>query len=179
MKKSFSIIAAVDSDSGIGKKGTLPWRLPADLKHFKDITTATSGADKQNAVIMGRKTWESLPEKFRPLPQRLNIVLTRDVSRQFPDGVIKAQSLEGALRLLEESPWAEKIENTFVIGGADVFRQALAHPRCQKIFLTQILARYACDVFFPDFRNQFQQTTVSPHHEENSVEYYFAEYHRL
>ena len=72
----FSLVVAMDEERGIGKQGTLAWRLPADLKHFKEITTEVKDMKKQNAVIMGRKTWESLPEKFRPLPQRLNIVVT-------------------------------------------------------------------------------------------------------
>ena len=179
MSTPFHIIVAVDLNFGIGKNGLLPWHLPADLKHFKEITMKTSSIEKQNAVIMGRKTWESLSEKFRPLPKRLNIVLTRDSSLHFPDGVVSVDSFEKALRLPKEAPWVTKIEKTFVIGGAEIFRQALQDSRCEKIYLTRILARYPCDTFLPDFRHQYKQTAISSQCEENSVKYYFAEFQRL
>jgi len=99
--KSFSIVVAVDSEFGIGKVGTLPWHLPADMKHFKTVTTHNAS---DNVVIMGRKTWDSIPEKFRPLSQRLNIVISRQEDLILPQGVLLAQCLEHALDLLEEDP---------------------------------------------------------------------------
>ncbi|MDE2222506.1 MAG: dihydrofolate reductase, partial [Candidatus Omnitrophica bacterium] len=72
--KNFSIVVAFDSTYGIGKDGRLPWRLAADLKRFKEITME-DGAARPNAVIMGRKTWESIPDRFRPLPGRVNVIL--------------------------------------------------------------------------------------------------------
>ena len=82
MMKPFSIVVAIDSQHGIGKNNDLPWHLPADLKHFKFITT-NSAVGKRNVVVMGRKTWDSIPEKFRPLPNRTNVVLSKsaDVRR--------------------------------------------------------------------------------------------------
>ena len=78
MPRTFSVIVAAASTSmGIGKQGKLPWRLSADMAHFKDVTSTTSSALKRNAVIMGRATWESIPPRFRPLPSRLNVVLSR------------------------------------------------------------------------------------------------------
>jgi dihydrofolate reductase/thymidylate synthase len=76
-KPSFSIVVAMDSQQGIGKNNNLPWSLSADLTHFKSLTTTVTHLQKRNAVIMGRKTWNSLPTAFRPLPNRLNIVITR------------------------------------------------------------------------------------------------------
>ena len=88
MKIPFSLIVAMDSQNGIGKNGQLPWHLPADLKHFKEITCTVRDPKKQNVVLMGRKTWDSIPEKFRPLPGRINVVLTRHPDLKFPLGVL-------------------------------------------------------------------------------------------
>ena len=100
----FNIIVAVDSKNGIGKKGNLPWSFSADMKRFKEITSTTKDKSKQNAVVMGRKTWNSIPEKFRPLPGRLNLVLTRSQQLFFPVDVMKANSLpEACSRSL--TPW--------------------------------------------------------------------------
>lgn len=71
------VVAAAEENWGIGLKQQIPWRLPTDMKHFKDLTVRAGGG-AQHAVVMGRKTWESLPPKFRPLPQRFNVVLTRN-----------------------------------------------------------------------------------------------------
>ena len=173
-----SIIVAVDEHNGIGKGGTLPWSLSADLKHFKEITTKTDSLKKQNAVIMGRKTWESLPEKFRPLPQRLNIVLTRHKDLDVPQGVLVTQSFEKCLLLIKEAYRSGRIEKAFVIGGGKVFQRALKEPLCQRIYLTKILADFQCDTFFPEFKDHFHQAIFSPQHQDNSLSYSFTEYLR-
>ena len=175
----FDIVAAIDLNLGMGKAGKLPWRLPGDLSHFKEITMATVAQGKKNAVIMGRKTWESLPEKFRPLPGRLNIVLTRNNNFLLPAGVLRAESLDNALKLLDGSQWKGAIENVFVIGGGKVFAEALKSLQCHSIYLTQILSKFDCDVFFPGFKDEFKEVLSSPRIEEGSVEYYFAVYSRF
>lgn len=76
MQKGLSIVAAVTPKWGIGAKGTIPWRLPGDMALFKKLTSTVTDSSKMNAVIMGRTTWESIPAKFRPLPRRMNIILT-------------------------------------------------------------------------------------------------------
>ena len=81
-KLPLHIIAAIDKNNGLGINNTIPWHLSADLKYFKKITTEVTAANKQNAVIMGRKTWDSIPDKYKPLPERLNIVLTRNQNIQ-------------------------------------------------------------------------------------------------
>src|SRR5271169_1690094 len=98
--KPFSIIVAFDSQYGIGKKGGLAWKLPLDLKHFKEITTTVADPAKKNAVIMGRKTWESLPPKFQPLPGRVNLVLSKEGGINLPSEVLSSQSLDEALKKL-------------------------------------------------------------------------------
>src|SRR5262249_730757 len=97
MAKPFSIVVAFDSSYGIGKNGQLPWKLPADLKRFKEVTSTHKDPTKLNAVIMGRKTWESLPASFRPLPGRVNMVLSKQAELSLPAGVLLAPSLENAL----------------------------------------------------------------------------------
>ena len=121
---------------GIGKDGGLPWKLSEDLKHFRRTT-------ENGTVIMGRKTWDSIPEKFRPLKNRKNIVLSSNPNLS-PDCVI-TQSLEEALQA-SEGP-------TYVIGGESLFREIIMIPdmlsRCNSIIMTRISKPFECDVFFP------------------------------
>ena len=163
--KNFSIIVALDEARGIGKAGILPWHLPADLRHFKEITTASRGGCL-NAVIMGRKTWESIPGKFRPLPGRLNIVITSQTAYTFPQGVLRASSLENALEMLCVKEDVA-VGDVFVIGGAQVFAEAIRHPLCERIYLTRIYGRFDCDVFFPEIPKKFLEADSSRKHQEN------------
>jgi len=179
MTRPFDIVVAVDLNSGIGKNGALPWHLPGDMRHFKELTTTTESSSKKNAAIMGRKTWESLPDNLRPLPERLNVVLTRHKTFVLPDGVLRAVSLEEALLKLEGAELKDVVEKIFVIGGGEVFKEALKNSHCRKIYLTQILAKFDCDVFFPQFKKEFKETLASPHFAENSIKYYFAVYNRI
>lgn len=143
--KTFYIIVAVDSAGGIGKDGTIPWRLPDEMAHFKKITTAAS-MFKRNAVIMGRKTWESIPEKFRPLADRLNIVLSRNEGYKPGVGAMTACLLDDALDYCYSRT---DIEDVFVIGGAELYQEAVVHPKCRAIFLSILDKDYGCDTFFP------------------------------
>ena len=86
---NFSIVVAMDEQQGIGKGGKLPWHIPGDLKYFKNLTTKTKLPDKKNVVIMGRKTWESLPQNFRPLSKRINVVLTRNKIFYLPITIVE------------------------------------------------------------------------------------------
>lgn len=167
--RSFQVVVAATRQLGIGKGGTMPWRLPGDLKYFRELTSSTSGSGKQNAVIMGRKTWESIPAKFRPLPGRVNVVLSRasatgDENSQSVANAAPAQtaavagnkgtsvlyqgSLEAALETLGGD---DNVEHIFVIGGGQIYKEALASERCAAIHLTQIEAEedIECDTFFP------------------------------
>jgi len=171
----FSLIVAMDSNGGIGKKGRLPWRLKEEIKYFKKITTG-------HIVLMGRKTWESIPEKFRPLPNRLNVILSRNHTQDLAmhlkksgsaENLLAFGSLEGALTGVENlsnSPFRGK--KIFVIGGAKLYSAAILHPDCQKIYLTQIQAAFNCDAFFPDFKG-FQAISASDPMEENGISYQY------
>ena|SRR3989338_1526638 len=179
MKSSFAIIAAVDAKFGIGKNRTLPWHLPADLKHFKNITTLAA-PDKKNVVIMGRKTWESLPSQFQPLPGRVNLVLSRQPRLALPAGVIKAGSLDAALLKLSQGPLLNSIDGIFVIGGEEIFRQSIVQPSCRKVYLTHLLRSFDCDCFFPQENLfEFRQVKKSNPAFDGPLEYFFAEYERI
>jgi len=127
-----TIIAAVSENNVIGNKGKLPWRIPEDLKRFKELTL-------EHSVIMGLNTYLSLPKKFRPLPDRKNIVLSdRDYDEK---GIYVARSIDEALRLCD-------CEESFVIGGASVYEQFL--PLSQRMELTRVHGEIEGDVFFPE-----------------------------
>ncbi|MEO9168553.1 MAG: dihydrofolate reductase [Aestuariivirga sp.] len=128
---NIALVYAVSQNGVIGNKGGLPWHVPSDLKHFKAVTLG-------KPIIMGRKTWESLPRK--PLPGRSNIVMTRDAGFA-AQGALLAKDVPSALAL------AGLVDEICVIGGADVFKAFL--PRTQKIYLTRILAMVEGDVTMP------------------------------
>ena len=172
--KNFSIIVAFDSQYGIGKNGQLPWSLGLDLKHFKEITTAVTNPAKKNAVIMGRKTWESLPQKFRPLPGRVNVVLSKKGLLNLPSGVLCAPSLDEALNQLT----GPIIENVFVIGGQQIYAIALEHPLCHRLFVTHVQGDYGCDALFPPISRQFSSISASEPHTENGITFHFSDYLR-
>ncbi len=174
MKISFDLVVAMDLNSGIGKDGGLPWHLPADLKHFKELTCGTQLPSRKNVVVMGRKTWESLPAKFCPLPHRINIVLTKDQNFCLPKGVWKVDSFDALSQVLAKMP--EQFERVFVIGGAQVFKDALRDPNCRKIYVTQILRIFECDIFFPPINAPWQKIYKSTEFYDQSLPYRFVEY---
>jgi dihydrofolate reductase/thymidylate synthase len=165
------IIAALDRNRGIGKDGTLPWRLKGDMSFFKTLTTTAPGG-KTNAVIMGRKTWESIPAKFRPLPDRLNIVLSRELAEA--EGAVVCDSFDDAHTFLAGMA---NLHEVYVIGGAGVYAEAL--KECDALYLTHVDIEVACDVFFPEyehlFKGELQPATAS---EENGIRYTFETWTR-
>ncbi len=158
-----SLIAAVARNRIIGKDNQLLWHLPGDMRHFRETT-------RGKPVIMGRKTWESLPEKFRPLPGRLNIVVSRNPAYPAP-GATLALSLENALKQVETS------NEAFVIGGADLYRQAL--PFAERLYLTELTADFEGDTCFPKvLPADWKEMSRSQITEENGLAYTFVVYQR-
>ena len=141
-KKPLDIIVAFERSRGIGKAGTIPWHLPADLKRFSEITKTTEDPDKQNAVLMGRVTWESLPDKYRPLPHRRNIVLSTSLVEL--SGATVVRSFHSALRIINHD---DSIERIFVIGGAQVYLSALDYA--ERLYVTELYVAIDCDAHFP------------------------------
>ncbi len=144
---TFDIVVAADRAWGIGKDNALPWpKLRADLKHFKTVTS-TASEGHRNAIVMGRKTWQSQEVGERPLPRRLNVIVSRTVELPKTDNVISARSLDDALAAASETA---DIENMFVVGGAGLLVAALDHPGLRYVYLTRIDGRFDCDITIPD-----------------------------
>ena len=133
-KPEIVIIAAVAKNRVIGKDNRLLWNIPEDMAHFKALTTGQT-------VIMGRKTWDSLPERFRPLPNRRNIVISRQADYPAP-GAEVATSLEIALNL------ASTAERVFIIGGEQIYRQAM--PIADRLEITEVDLEPEGDAWFPE-----------------------------
>ena len=158
-----SLIAAVARNRVIGKDNQLLWHLPGDMRHFRETT-------RGKPVIMGRKTWESLPEKFRPLPGRLNIVVSRNPGYVAP-GATLAASLEDALKQVKDA------DEVFVIGGANLYRQAL--PFAERLYLTELTADFDGDTRFPEMPPEgWKELSRSQPMEENGLAYTFVVYQR-
>lgn len=178
MREKFDIVVACDQGRGIGRDNTLPWRISTDLKYFKELTSTSPYAaeGRKNAVIMGRKTWESIPSGFRPLKDRYNLVLTRNPQYALPQGVLKAPSLDEALKLLARGP----VDRVFIIGGAEIYRQALIHEKCGLLYLTEVRARFDCDTFFPlnaeQFKGFYRLLSCSEVMQENGLDFCFKVY---
>lgn len=138
----FDIVVAADLDWGIGKDNGLPWpKLRADLRHFKK-TTSTASPGKRNAIVMGRKTWESKEVGSTPLPNRLNVVVSRS-AYEVPAGVVAARTLDEALAVPD-------VESIFLVGGAGVLLEAIERPDLRHVYLTRVETRYDCDVKMPN-----------------------------
>jgi dihydrofolate reductase len=167
----FAIIAAVDKKMGIGKDNRLPWKLKGDMQYFS-VTTTEAPDDLTNAVIMGRNTWLSLPEKFRPLANRINVVLSRE-KMELPKGVIWASSFEDAFEKLNGK---NKLGEVFVIGGANIYAQAIARPECKRIYLTEIEDEFDCDTYFPSLPASFFKESESDLNTEKGISYKFTVY---
>lgn len=158
-----SIIVAVSDDWGIGKDNELLWRISEDLKRFKRLTYG-------NTVIMGKKTWESLPR--RPLPGRKNIVLTDD-SQECIDCSVTAYSVEDALSK------CGKEDEIFVIGGGSVYRQFM--PFAERLYITHVHRKGPADVYFPEIDHDIWEVVEKEEFESseiNSIPYTYIIYQR-
>ncbi|CAL8261673.1 unnamed protein product [Boreogadus saida] len=189
MSRVLNCIVAVCPDGGIGYKGDLPWhptRLNNEFKHFRRLTvTRTPGAeDKQNVVIMGRKTWSSIPEKNRPLNDRINIVLSRQLEAPPSGAHHLARDLPSALRLLD-GPEGLLADQVWLIGGSSMYSEVMENPCPRRLFVTRILKQFPSDTFFPDispaqFRLLPEYPGVSSElQEENGIQYRFQVYESI
>ena len=160
-----NLIVNVDKNWAIGLGSKLLVRIPQDMKYFRSMTTG-------HVVVMGRKTLESFPES-KPLPNRVNIVLTRDQGYQAP-GALVVHSMEALKEELKKYPE----EEIFVIGGGQIYRELL--PLCDKAYVTKVDRAFDADVYFPDLDQdpQWKMTKVSEEQTYFDLEYVFAVYER-
>jgi dihydrofolate reductase/thymidylate synthase len=176
----FNLIVACDNKFGIGLNNSVPWKIKEDMKYFKEITSKVpedSYFNYINAVVMGRKTWDSIPEKFKPLPNRLNIILTNQnpesishhdhelvriisnfdeihqniLFQSITQSITQSQTENLSENLGENTVKQLKIYDIFVIGGGAIYDLALKSPYCRKIYLTEIYHNFNCDTFLPKF----------------------------
>tara|TARA_B100000963_G_scaffold260130_1_gene228396 strand:+ start:2413 stop:2991 length:579 start_codon:yes stop_codon:yes gene_type:complete len=145
-----NIVVAACKNRGIGFKNNLPWKISKEMKYFKELTIG----EENNAVVMGRNTWLSIPEKNRPLPKRENIVLTsRTVqTRPWVEGEVNfINSLDSITSIY--GPYT--FDNIWIIGGEKVYTEALKNDMVDSIFYTEIQAEFECDTFFQEIPNNF------------------------
>lgn len=145
-----SLIAALTENRVIGKNNDLPWHLPDDMKYFMQTT-------KGHHVIMGRKNYDSIPEKFRPLPNRTNIVVTRQ-KNFVAQGCTVVNSIEEGLQIAK----ANSEKEVFIIGGSEIYNQSFA--KATRLYLTEILTQLDGDTYFPEFnKNQWKEVSRTHH----------------
>jgi len=179
--ENFNIILATDSKNWIWKNNKLAWDIPEDLKYFKDITSKTQDLAKLNWVIMWRKTWESIPTKFRPLPNRINCILSRTLKKEsinskINDFVLYFNNFD---HCLEELSKKDNIENIFLIWGSSLYNQFINHPNLDKIYLTKIEWDFKCDTFFDWIPDNFIVESYTDTSEDNWIKYSFWVYKKV
>ncbi|XP_026875690.2 dihydrofolate reductase [Electrophorus electricus] len=185
MSRILNCIMAVCPNAGIGQKGNLPWhplRLSKEFKHFQRMTMTPTVEGRRNVVIMGRKTWFSIPAQSRPLKNRINIVLSKEL-KEPPEGVhYLASDFSSALRLLDTPELAEVADQVWIIGGSSVYKEAMESAGHKRLFVTRIQKQFDCDTFIPNI--DLDKYKLLPKfsgvpggiQEENGLQYVFEVY---
>ena len=158
-------IVAMSENRVIGKDGGLPWHFPEDLKRFSKLTS-------KSPVAMGRKTYESLPEAYRPLPGRTNIVFTRNSHWSAPKEVIvetnpPSTSIPTIIKGLVKRHTSDK--KFWIIGGSEIYKATM--PLWDELYLTLVKGKYEGDAFFPEFESQFKETLREDHDDFSYINY--------
>lgn len=146
MRKA-TIIVAMDAENGIGKNNDLMWDLPNDMRFFKEKTSGS-------VVIMGRKNYDSIPEKYRPLSNRTNVILSRDNNLKV-DGCLVFNNLKDCLAHFQNTD-----EKLFIIGGGEIYRLALQEKCIDEMYISHVASTFSADVFFPEFNPMEWKTKV-------------------
>ena len=158
--RNISMIVAVSKNNVIGKNNSLAWHLPDDMNYFSNMT-------KGHSIIMGRKNWESIPEKYRPLPNRKNIVVTRN--KEFQDnGATVVNSIEKAIKVSR----ASEDEEIFIIGGGEIYK--LGFKYVDKLYITEIYAEVDGNTYFPEWnKRDWKEISRISHPSDEKHEYSF------
>lgn len=158
-----ALIVAMDLERGIGRNNDLMWHLPKDMRFFKETTTG-------HIVVMGRKNFESIPEKYRPLPNRENVVLTRNTSYEAENCQI-FHSLADCLAFYQN----EEERTVFIIGGGEIYKQSLDFNCIDEMYITHVNSTFGADTFFPLFDlKQWKATTIQQHEKDEKHEASFT-----
>ncbi|XP_003704189.2 dihydrofolate reductase [Megachile rotundata] len=178
---SLNLIAAACEGMGIGVKGTLPWKLKSEMAFFTSMTTKTKDPNKKNVVLMGRRTWECIPSKYRPLQNRINIVLTSK-NLDYGNEAIACKSIPHALETISKESLKDQVESIWVIGGSSVYKAAMESPNFSRLYLTRIKKHFDCDTFFPTIPNNFvlvhDPTIPQGIQEENGIQFVYEVYQK-
>jgi dihydrofolate reductase len=157
-----SLIVAVSQNGVIGKDNDLIWHLPKDMKFFKDTTMG-------HHVIMGRKNFESIPHKFRPLPNRTNIIITRKSDYKAEDSIV-VNSVEEALKVAKSNGENE----AFIIGGGQIYKLALEANLIDRIYLTKIHHSFDGDTFFPELSSDWEEVNREDCFQDENHKYNYS-----
>lgn len=162
------IIVAIAENNGIGKENNLLWHLPADMKFFKEQTTG-------HVIITGRKNYESIPEKFRPLPNRTNIVVSRDKNYLAP-GAQVVNSIEQAIEVAIKTG----TERCFIIGGGQIYNEVLEKKLADEMIISHVKATLDADVFFPEIqKDKWSKSLIQSIHSDEKNNFDIEIYHYL
>ncbi len=175
-----NLILAVDEKNWLWKDWVLAWNIGEDLKYFAKVTSETRDLAKLNAVIMWRKTWDSIPRKFKPLKNRINCILTKtihtnDTHSKIDDFVLYFNSLQ---KCLEELKTKENLEEVYIIWGASLYNELAKNDMVERIYLTRIKWDFACDTFFNWVPDDFILESESEEKHSGDYSYKFLVYRK-
>ncbi|CAL1686369.1 unnamed protein product [Lasius platythorax] len=179
MLPKLELIAAACENMGIGINGDLPWRLKTEMAFFTRMTTDTKNKNKKNVVLMGRRTWDCIPEKYRPLQNRINMVLTSQ-SLDYGDKAITCKSIPHAIKVITDMQ--NQVERVWVIGGSSVYKSTMESPYFGRLYLTRIKKKFECDTFFPLIPSDFvlikDPTVPQDIQEEKGIKFVYEVYEK-
>ncbi|XP_060779729.1 zgc:153031 [Neoarius graeffei] len=179
VQKPIRLMAAACRNMGIGKDGRLPWNLPTEFQFLLNTITTVCKPGKKNLIIWGKYSWFSCPESVFPLANSLNVVLSKTLTSVPKHAHYMCEDFVSAVKLASHPPLSDLVETIWILGGTQVYKDALEHPWCDLIYLTDIMAGFDCDVFFPSFdQNVYRKQNKFPGvpneiQEENGIKFRF------